>query len=348
MPAEQVLIKRIRIKQVIEETAEARSFVLEPLDEWQPQYQAGQFLTLVFNTAFGEKRRSYSISSSPGLNEPLTITVKRMANGEFSRRLIDHAKTGDILQTTGISGFFTLPEIKATTGTFFFLAAGSGITPCFSLIKTILFTTDRPVTLIYSNRSASDVIYKKALEELENRFSNRFRIHFLFSNSNNVYQGRLSKWLLTYLLDKHPPAPGSIFYMCGPYGYMQTINITLLGYGIPADHIKKEVFDSTPRMVLPEPPDKEPHTVTIHFQQKEYKLQVKYPVSILAAAKKQNILLPYSCEAGRCGSCVATCTSGKIWMAYNEVLTDDEVNKGRMLTCQAFAIGGDASVSIKD
>ena len=100
-----------------------------------------------------------------------------------------------------------------------------------------------------------------------------------------------------------------------------------------------------PRLVIPKPPDTDVHNVTIHINNKEYQLSIQYPASILAIAKKNKIELPYSCEAGRCGSCVATCTKGKIWMAYNEVLTDEEVEKGRVLVCQGFPVDGDAEIS---
>src|SRR6185295_2857853 len=106
----------------------------------------------------------------------------------------------------------------------------------------------------------------------------------------------------------------------------------------------KENFSSFPRISLPEPPDREPHKVTIRIAQDTFTVDVQFPNSILKAAREKGIELPYSCEAGRCSSCVATCVSGQIWMAYNEVLTDRDVEKGRILTCQGFPIGGDAEI----
>ena len=128
------LIKQVKILRIISETKEAKTFVLEALQGWQPIYTEGQFLTLVFYTRYGEKRRSYSISSSPSLNEPLSITVKKVDNGEFSRLMLMHAKPADILYSSGINGLFVLPDSFNVSNQFFFLAAGSGITPCFSLL----------------------------------------------------------------------------------------------------------------------------------------------------------------------------------------------------------------------
>src|SRR5258708_5710813 len=116
---------RLRIDSIVQETSDTKSFVLKPLDN-SISYQPGQFLTLL-HPLTSLVRRSYSLSSHPVLDQHLRITVKRIANGEFSRWLCDRASVGDTLQTIGASGFFTLPDHLSTDTTFFFLAAGSGI-----------------------------------------------------------------------------------------------------------------------------------------------------------------------------------------------------------------------------
>ena len=340
------LIKRVQISRITPETKNAKTFVLQPLDNWQPVYKAGQFMTFIFTTPTGEKRRSYSISASPALNEPLSITVKKEVNGEFSRQLLTYYKEGDILYTTGITGFFCLPENLDEIEQLFFLAAGSGITPCFSLIKTLLAITNKHVVLIYSNHSENDAIFYTELQLLQKKYDDRFQTHFLFSNQNNISYSRLSNMLLQVLLEKYLKVEKqkALFYLCGPRLYMQMIIITLLTQGISINNIKKESFDTLPHLYQPSPPDITAHSITIHINGKTHRVIVKYPQTILAAAKANNIQLPYSCEAGRCGSCAATCTSGKIWMAYNEVLTDNEIQKGIVLTCQGFPIEGDAEI----
>ena len=141
-------MQSFRITHIIPETKDAKTFVLQATDNATINYKAGQFVTLVFDTKFGEKRRSYSISSSPDIVEPFSITIKKVENGEFSRLLITHAKEGDILNSSGINGFFHLPDNIEGIDQFFFLAAGSGITPCYSIIKTLLATTKKQVVLI--------------------------------------------------------------------------------------------------------------------------------------------------------------------------------------------------------
>ena len=344
---EESLIKKLKIVAIRQETPGAKTFVVNYIDHEQPLYKPGQFITLVFYTKHGEKRRSYSITSTPVLNEPLSFTVKKVDNGEFSRLLIFHAGVGDILYTSGIGGLFLLPANPDDSKQYFFIAAGSGITPCFPMIKTILTSGIADVVLIYSNRNLSDCIFYYELNELQECYSARFRIRYLFSDILDVYQSRLSKWLLQQLLDEYLTVQdkSALFYLCGPFEYMRMAEITLLDR-IPAKNIMKENFNILPHVMLPAPPDKNAYSVTISINNQKHIINVQYPKSILATAKANKINLPYSCEAGRCGSCIATCIQGKIWMAYNEVLTDDEIDNGKVLTCQGYPIYGDAEIVI--
>lgn len=334
------------IADIIPETVSAKTFVLSFMESEAPAYLPGQFITLVFKTRHGEKRRSYSISSSPDVNEPFSITVKRIDNGEFSRPLIAHAKTVDRLTVAGISGRFLLPHNIDAVKMYCFLAAGSGITPCFSMIKTILIKSQSNILLIYSNSSAGDVIFHERLHDLQERFPGRLMIRFLYSNVFNVYESRLSKWLLLQLMDQYLGAlqQETLYYMCGPFEYMRMIQITL-SERVERNRIFKENFNALPPVVHIRPPDTDAHQVLIRIDGRQHDVRVRYPSSILAAAKSNCIKLPYSCEAGRCGSCAATVLKGKVWMAYNEVLTDEEIAAGRVLTCQGFPVEGDAEIS---
>jgi len=338
------LYKTLRIDRIQQETADCKTFYLSPADHMPLHYKAGQFLTFVFSKPGGAERRSYSLSSAPVLNEPLSITVKRIDNGEYSRKLFDHAKVGDPLTTTGAAGFFVLPEAVEQYKEFFFMAAGSGITPVYALIKTILHQYPQiRVVLIYSNRSKENTIFYKALLHLQSLFAERFVVEFLFSTAANLERARLSKWLLGRLLKEYSRAPRAetLFYTCGPFDYMRMVHIELLESRVPLQHIKKENFTTFSIAATTLPPDMHPHRVTIRLQNKNFQLSTGYPQTILQAAKKAGIILPYSCESGRCGSCAATCTQGKVWMSYNEVLMEDEIEKGRVLTCTGYPINGD-------
>jgi ferredoxin-NADP reductase len=333
------------IHSIIQETSDTKSFLLESPDGLI-RYQPGQFLTLLHPSS-SSVRRSYSLSSNPSIDHYLRITVKRIPNGEFSRWLFDHAQEGDHLQCIGASGFFTLPESLSNDVTLVFLAAGSGITPIFSLINEVLFHRNQKVLLIYSNRSQEETIFYRELRALEKKFPSRLSITFLFSASQNLYHARLSKFLLTELINQYVPDKSkALAYLCGPGDYMLMASITLLTENIPSENIRTEKFNTDKPPVKERPSDTDLHQVTLKYQGKKILLGVKYPTTILQAAKLQSIDIPYSCEAGRCGTCAATCVSGKIWMSRNEVLLDKEMAKGRVLTCTGYPIGGDAELII--
>jgi ring-1,2-phenylacetyl-CoA epoxidase subunit PaaE len=342
------LYKKLIIKEIRQGGRDFKSFVFE--ENKTISYDAGQYVTLVDFVQEEEVRRSYSIISSPEWNEPLSIGVKRMENGYFSRKLIDHAKEGDQIITTGAGGLFTLPDDIHPFQQIFFFAAGSGITPILSLIKSALLRfPNTKLTLIYSNPSPEKTIFKEELMQLASKFYGQFHAEFLYSSSKNLQKARLYPELLLQLLQSLSYADKSkvLFYVCGPESYMRMCTFTLQREKVPPGHIKKEYF-LVYQMAKPKavPPDQEQHFVTIHFSGKTYHYPVQYPQTILTAAKNEGIQLPYSCEVGRCGSCLAKCEKGSVWMSYNEVLTDQELQKGMILTCVGYPIDGDVVLQI--
>jgi len=198
------------------------------------------------------------------------------------------------------------------------------------------------VVLIYSNRARHSTIFYDELVQLAKLFADNFTIEFLFSSAVNLERARLSKWLLGRLLKEFSRAARekTLFYTCGPFDYMRMVSIELLESRVPLQHIKKENFAPLKIESKTLPPDTHKHQVEIQLQHKIYHLETQYPQTILQAAKKAGIVLPYSCESGRCGSCTATCLHGKVWMSYNEVLMDDEMKKGRVLTCTGYPVNG--------
>ena len=339
----------LRIVSIKEEADNVRTFVLQALEAKQISYTAGQFLTFVFQSHHREERRSFSISGSPELNEPLSITVKRIDNGVFTRYLIDRAEPGDVLYTTGAAGLFTLPQDIAEYEQVFFIAAGIGIVPVFSMLKTFLHRhADKKAVLIYSNGRQENVVFYKELLELAKAFPGRLEIEFLYSNSFSLSRARLNKALLPELISEYGATEKSkmLFYTCGPFAYMRMVILALEEYGISAAQIKKENFDISIPVKRAEPPDKSKHRVMLRMKEDIYELECQYPETILQAAKKQGIQLPYSCEAGRCGSCTAICKEGKVWMSVNEVLTDGDLQKGVILTCVGHPVGGDVLLEI--
>jgi ferredoxin-NADP reductase len=336
----------LTISNISEEVAGVKVFTF---NETIP-YKAGQYLTLLHHGPHGEIRRSYSITSSPVLEEPLAIGVKRIENGFYSRQLVDHAQVGDKLLTSGAGGLFTLPDDILNYKQIFFLAAGSGITPIFSLVKTALHAHPHlSVVLFYSNRSPHQTIFLQPLRELAATFPGRLHIEFIFSNTPDLGKARLHKDYLNKLLDQLVVAPPQqlLFYLCGPLNYMRLSSFALRQFGFSANQIRKEVFnvDKTPLPKLV-PPDTRAHRVTLHVAGKTARITCKYPNNILSGAREAGIVLPYSCETGKCGSCLARIIKGKVWMAYNEVLTERDLQKGLTLTCVGYPVDGDVELEI--
>ena len=339
--------KQIVIKKIITETKDAKTFILSTTDGSILNYKAGQFLTFIFDEPSGQQRRNYSISSSPVLDEPISITIKRIPNGLFSRLMVGKAREGDLLTTIGANGFFTLPREIDRYKQLFLIAVGSGITPVYSLLKTALHLYPRiQVTLIYSNHFPSDAIFYQSLHQLQSMYKGQLKIEWLFSSANDYTRARLGNWLLGELLKKYRIAPVAecLFYICGPLSYMRTMTITLLSAGVHLSQIRKEEFTIHKPAFDLVPPDIAPRKITVTLDGKKYNFASAYPNSILQSAKKQEIEFPYSCEAGRCGACAAVCLRGKVWMKYNEVLTEDDIRIGRVLTCTGYQVGGDVEL----
>ncbi len=336
-----------RILSIIRNTPNASSFVLEPIDQ-EINYVAGQFITLIFkNRNNEEERRSYSISSSPLLGEPLRITVKKIPNGIYSRRLVDHARPGDVLQGLPPAGFFTLPEKVEAKQPFIFFAAGSGITPVIAQIKTLLhLQQENEVVLVYSNRSMQDTIFHEEIRALAVAYPRFLKIHFLFSDAKHFKEARLSAPIVSEIIGKYFPHSLEKLqvYLCGPFQYMLMITLVLKGLGLKDEQIKKEQFEVHKPVINPKPPDMDPHIVYASVGGKTYQWSVQYPETILQSAKRQQIELPYSCESGQCGTCAALCTRGEVWMFKNEVLMDDAIKQGKILTCTGYPVGGDVEL----
>lgn len=342
-------LKTLTISNIKEETNDFKTFYFEENATDKIKYEPGQYLTLIHPGLGNNIRRSYSITSSPVLNEPLSIGVKRIENGIFSRLLTDKAQVGDQLFTTGAGGFFTLPQDVRSFKQVFLLAAGSGITPLLSLLKTILYTyPEVAVVLIYSNSSVEKAVYLDTLTQLEEKFTGRFRIEFLYSNAADLTRARLYKDLMQTLIRDYASVSyeDALFYICGPLNYMRMCFYGLRQLHVPIENIRRESF-AIEKVIPPvAPPDTESHIVKVNYKGNIFKFETQYPDTILKAARKFNLFLPYSCEAGRCGNCVAKCVEGKVWMSYNEVLTERDLSKGLVLTCVGYPVGGDISLDV--
>lgn len=334
-------LQKLRVISVSLQPTEVLKIDFETLDGSKLIYTAGQFLTLVFNVDGKEHRRSYSFCSSPDVDEPISIAVKLVENGEISRFIHHQLTKGDILEVANPNGLFVYQietEIKRTV---FLFGAGVGITPLFSILKTILVKElNTKVILIYSSRTAEDTLFLNEIDKWQLNYPDRLKVIYLFSNSKNLMRARLNGFLINQLVKEEMvyDKNDALFYLCGPYDYMDVCKITLLGAGYQPKQVRKETFvmpedevdedDATEKIV-----DKNTYSVNLHFQGKVHHLLVPWPKRILDVALANKINIPYSCSGGVCSTCTATCISGGVKMDYNEVLTDDEIANGRVLVC---------------
>ncbi len=329
------------------ETFESKTFILKsdkPID-----YKAGQFLTFLFQRKARDLRRSYSFSSSPDKDDFISITLKQTLNGEISYWWMNIAKVGDLLKTLPPSGMFTV-EWQKEARDIFLVAAGSGIVPLYSILKSAIIKEPQShITLIYANKNPLSAIFLNKLEELQNQYSQQITIIWLYSSNQNLLKARLGTYNFQSIVQenlKHQ-LHNALLYTCGPEYFMQTVFITGLTMGFAKNNIRKEIFDIreviTPKRYF----DTAEREITILFRNKKYILKIPYNRTILDTALQYKIDLPYSCGAGRCSTCRCKVLNGKVWMHYNEVLTDADEAAGYALTCTGHPASPNVIIEIK-
>jgi 3-ketosteroid 9alpha-monooxygenase subunit B len=324
---------RVRVARVVAETDDAGSFVLDVPDELRDAfaYDAGQFCT--FRVVVDGQRllRCYSMSSAPNLDDELQVTVKRVQGGAVSNWLLDNVDVGDELEVTCPAGVFTLAPDESELVAF---AAGSGITPVVSLMKTALASTSRPVRLLYANRDTDSVILAAELDALAVRHHDQLDIThrldvdhgFVDSDAIRAYVGS--------------PSSGTGYYLCGPASFMDIVEEALLAVGVDPSRIHLERFTpvdpADPGGAAPDVADDSAVTkVTIDLDGRSETTDHHPGTTILQTARQLGMTPPFSCESGSCATCMARLVEGSATMEVNNALTDDEVDEGWLLTCQA-------------
>ncbi len=319
----------LRVRHVVRETAEASSYVLDVPAELRDAfaYEAGQFLTFRVHLDGETHHRCYSMSSAPAVDGELQVTVKRVPGGIVSNWMIDTLAPGDVVEVSVPAGVFCLGP---GDGDVVALSAGSGITPVFSLLKTALVTTSRRVRLYYANRDRDAVIFGADLDALAERHPDRLEvIHHL-----DVERGFVDAEALGPFVEG---AAGADCYVCGPAPFMDIVEDALLAQGVDADRIHIERFSPV------EPPPAADAAeagetvtqVTVELGGRTGTVDHHPGTTVLQAARQMGMTPPYSCESGTCATCMAKLVEGSVKMHVNDVLTDDEVAEGWVLTCQS-------------
>ncbi len=329
----------LRVADIVRETAEASSFVLGvPADlRTAFAYQSGQFCTFRVWVEGRPHLRCYSMSSSPAVDADLRVTVKRTPDGVVSNWMNDHLAPGDVVELTRPAGVFRLGH---GTGDIVALGAGSGITPVLSLLKSALATTTRRVGLLYANRDEDAIIFRSELDELAGRHDTRFTLqHHL-----DVDHGLIGPDDVRQFVDT---AVDPEFYVCGPGPFMDVVETTLLSAGVGADRIHIERFtpDEWVPEVVTDGDDPAPSQVTIELEGRTESTGYHPGTTILQTARQMGMSPPFSCESGSCATCMARLLEGTASMHVNNALTDDEVDGGWVLTCQAVPTSSSVRVA---
>jgi 3-ketosteroid 9alpha-monooxygenase subunit B len=339
----------LRVRRVIDETADARSLVLEIPPELASRfrYQPGQFLSFKIPHQGMVLTRSYSLASSPHCDAEHKVTVKRIADGRISNWFNERVAAGDLLMVTPPAGFFVL---DGSDRPLFLFGGGSGITPVISILKSALATTRRRVKLVYANRDERSVIFRDELAALARAHADRLVIE----HSLDVRDGLLDA---AGVRDRVGSELGAEFYLCGPGAFMATVESTLLELGVPLERIHIERFASPPdpgaeAPFAPDAPEAQgelvPTRITIVLDGKQHEIDYQPGERVLHAARRAGLDPPFSCEEGYCSCCMAKLVRGEVKMHANDCLSKELLAEGWVLTCQSRCVSRDVRIEYPD
>lgn len=345
---------KLQIKEVKHETEQAVSIVFNVPDELKPAYRfvAGQYVNLKLTLDGKEIRRAYSICSSPESGE-VRIAVKSVKDGNFSTFANTSLKVGDIIEVGQPEGKFTFEPHPGRQKNYAAFAAGSGITPVMSILKSVLKNeTESSFVLVYGNKTPEQTIFHQELHDLQLQYVGRFFVHYVFSQAKVDQElfGRIEKSAVNFVLkNKHKEKEFDKFYLCGPEDMINLVAGVLKENNVPEKNIKFELFSTSTAAENPEAASHSGHTkITVLVDGDEATFEMSQKQTLLEAALKQGLDAPYSCQGGICSSCLARITSGTAEMKKNAILTDGEIAQGLILTCQAHPTSAEITVDYDD
>ena len=311
------------------------------------RYIQGQYVTLRATIDGVEVRRSYSICSAVQ-DQTLRVAVKRTPGGVFSNWLIEHIKAGDVLEVMPPEGRFHVPLSAAHTKHYVAFAAGSGITPILSIIKTTLLAEPgSQFTLFYGNRASSTILFREELAELKDFYLDRFSLFHVMTREHQVVEllnGRIDGEKAEQLLRQFCRfEPIDDVFLCGPQEMINGIAQRLKAMGFPASHIKIELFtvaetEQQVRRKITVQQDVSECKVKLILDGGEHQFSMRRNETVLNAALAHGIDVRHSCKSGVCATCRTKLIKGQVDMDANYALEDYEIARGFILSCQSYPV----------
>ena len=339
---------RLTVKEVKKETSDCVSVLFDVPAELEAAFAFSQGQSLTMRTFLDgtEVRRTYSICSSP-LEKQLRVAIKKVDGGVFSGYANSQLKKGDVLEVMSPVGKFNTTLHPAHTKKYIAFAAGSGITPVLSLIKTTLAVEPgSEFTLVYGNKNRNSVIFFEELEGLKNKYMDRFTLVHILSREKtdaSINFGRIDRTKLEELQPIIKMQEADAFFICGPEEMIFTVRDYLEAKGIDKKKIHFELFSTagaakkTSSAITTEKASGPVSHISVKLDGRsfDFTLPLSEDISLLDAALQQGADLPYACKGGMCCTCKAKLLEGEVMMDVHWGLEEEEVEKGYILTCQS-------------
>jgi ring-1,2-phenylacetyl-CoA epoxidase subunit PaaE len=345
-----VAFHRLKIRDVRRETPEAVSiaFAVPPELAEAYRFDPGQHLTLRTTLGGVETRRSYSICTGPDDGD-LRVVVKKQDAGLFSHWINQTAKAGDVIDVMTPQGRFGIRPDPAVSRNYLAIAAGSGITPIRSILRCVLAREPNSrVVLIYGNRTAQSIIFKRDLEALKDLYLDRLSVHHVLSRERQeleLFNGRIDAQKIAAVLKAALPADAiDHAFLCGPGDLIENSRSALLRLGVLAERIHVEHFTvdgmPAPASIRAEPrPEAETEAmIEIRLNGLDHLVPLRPGETIVEAGLRHGLEMPYSCRGGMCCTCRAKLVAGEVRMDRNFSLEPWEMAAGYVLTCQSHPL----------
>ncbi|GGT56377.1 ferredoxin--NADP reductase [Actinomadura citrea] len=324
---------KARVVEVVRETADAHSLVLEPVegDRERFAYRPGQFLTVRVPAEGGWAARCYSLCSSPLTDDRPKVTVKRVAGGLGSNWICDNVTAGDVLEVLRPAGTFTPPSLEEDL---LLVAGGSGITPVMSILKSCLAGGSAKVALLYANRDERSVIFADELRELTERHPDRLTVVHLLESVQGLPTAAA-------VLSLAGPYAGRPAYVCGPEIFMDLVSETLTGLGarVHAERffsLEGDPFEGpedAPEQAEAE--DGDAGEIEVEMDGETRTVPWRGSERLLDALLRAGVDAPFSCREGSCSACACVALEGEVTLDANTVLDEQDLADGLILACQA-------------